>query len=138
MTQTPPVPSLPFAPEPRALRAAAILIGVEGLILTALAIGLVVHSATQQPEDRTGLVLQAALLALVGVLLVASTRPLLRLRGWVRSPLVVAQLLALPVGAGLVQAHVWWAALPVLAFPLGVLVLLATRAAREPFTATAV
>ena len=137
MTQTPPVPSLPLVPAPRGLRAAAILIGVEGLILTALAIGLIVHSATQQPEDRTGLVLQAALLSLVGVLLVASTRPLLRLRGWVRSPLVVAQLLALPVGAGLVQAQVWWAALPVLAFPLGVLILLATRAARTPFADTA-
>ena len=117
----------------RYLHAAAALLGVEGLILSVLAVGLVVHSASRQPEDRTGLLLQAALLLAVGVLLALGTRPLLGLRGWVRSPLVVAQLLALPVGAGLVQAHVWWAAVPVLGFPLGVLTLLATREARQPF-----
>lgn len=107
--------------------------GVEGLVLSGLAVGLVVHSTSRQPEDRTGLLLQAALLLLVGVLLALATRPLLGLRGWVRTPLVVSQLLCLPVGAGLVQAHVWWAATLVLVFPLGVLTLLATRSARQPF-----
>ena len=133
MTRNPAVP--PSAPgrTSRNLRAAAALLGVEGLILSGLAVGLVVHSVSRQPEDRTGLLLQAALLLLVGVLLALATRPLLGLRGWVRSPLVVAQLLALPVGAGLVQAHVWWAAALVLGFPLSVLTLLATRAARQPF-----
>ena len=133
VTRTPSVPPSAPGATSRRLRLAAALLCVEGLILSALAVGLVVHSASRQPEDRTGLLLQAALLLAVGVLLMLATRPLLGLRGWVRSPLVVTQLLALPVGFGLVQAQVWWAAVLVLAFPLSVLTLLATREARQPF-----
>ncbi len=116
-----------------ALRAAAAVLLLEGLALLVVSALLLDLGATRQPENRVGLLLQALLAAVAGVLLALSSRPLLRCRAWVRSPLVVVQLLILPVGVGLVQAQVWWAAAPVLALPLAVLVLLATPPARVPF-----
>ena len=133
MTKTTLHPIFQPWPASRALRTAAALVVTEGLALVALGLLLGVLDVALQPEDRTGSLLQALFALLAGLLLLASTGPLLRCRGWVRSPLVVTQLLMLPVGAGLVQGHVWWAALPVLGLPLGILATLSTRSAREPF-----
>ena len=50
-----------------------------------------------------------------------------------RAPAVVLQLLALPVGVGLVQGRVWLAAVPVLLLAAGVLYALASPEARRAF-----
>ena len=67
---------------------------------------------------------------LAGVLVLLVARGLSRVAGWARSPAVVLQLLALPVGIGLVQGEVWYAAVPVLLLAGSVLYLLATPDAR--------
>jgi hypothetical protein len=46
---------------------------------------------------------------------------------------VVAQLLMLPVGVGLVQGRVWWAAVPVLALAVAVLVAVFRPQARAAY-----
>jgi hypothetical protein len=73
------------------------------------------------------------LVAGVGGGLLPIARGMSRAAGWSRSPAVVVQLLALPIGYGLVQGQVWWAAVPVLLLAGSVLYLLATPEARLAF-----
>ena len=73
-----------------------------------------------------------ALAAAVGLGLVA--RGLLAGRRWARAPALVTNLILLPVAVGLLQAHVWYAGVPLLLWALAVLVLLfapATAAALD-------
>ena len=106
---------------------------VEGLAL--LVLGLVYGGAgvVGDPFDRTATLLEAGLAVLVGVLVLLVARGLSEVRGWARSPAVVVQLLALPVGYGLVQGRVWVAAVPVLLLAGSVLYLLMTAEARLAF-----
>ncbi len=112
---------------------AAALLAVEGLALVLL--GLVYGGAgvVGDPFDRTATLLEAALAVLAGVLVLLVARGIAEVRGWARSPAVVVQLLALPVGYGLVQGRVWLAAVPVLLLAGTVLFLLFTAEARFAF-----
>lgn len=112
---------------------AALLVGVEGGCLVVLGIGYAVAGAVGEPFDRTATLLQGGFAALAGVLVLFVGRGLWRHQGWSRSPAVVTQLLALPVGIGLVQGRVWYAAVPVLALAALVLYQLATPEARLMF-----
>ncbi len=106
---------------------------VEGLALVVLGVVYGGAGVVGDPFDRTATLLEAGLAVLVGVLVLLIARGLNEVRGWARSPAVVVQLLALPVGYGLVQGRVWLAAVPVLGLALGVLFLLATAEARLAF-----
>ena len=112
---------------------AAALVAVEGLALTVLGVGYGVAGVVGDPFDRTATLLEAALAVLVGVFVLLVARGLADVRGWSRSPAVVVQLLALPVGYGLVQGRVWFAAVPVLGLAGAVLYLLLTAEARLAF-----
>ena len=112
---------------------AALAVGLEGVALTVLGVGYGVAGALGAPYDRTATLLEAGFAVLVGVLLLALARGLEAVRGWSRSPAVVLQLLALPVGAGLVQGGVFYAAVPVLGLAAAVLYQLATPEARLAF-----
>ena len=112
---------------------AALLVAVEGVALTALGAVYGLAGALGDPFDRTATLLEAGLAVLVGVLTLLVARGLARVQGWSRSPAVVLQLLALPVGVGLVQGRVWIAAVPVLLLAGGVLYCLATPEARLAF-----
>jgi hypothetical protein len=112
---------------------AAALVAVEGLALAVLGLGYGVAGVVADPFDRTATLLEAGLTVLVGVLVLLVARGLADVRGWARSPAVVLQLLALPVGYGLVQGQVWFAAVPVLGLAGAVLFLLATTEARLAF-----
>ncbi len=116
-----------------AVTRAALLVGVEGAALTAIGVGYGLGGLLGDPFDRAATLLQAGLALAAGLLLVVLARALQAVRGWARSPAVVLQLLALPVGAGLVQGRVWWAALPVLGLAGAVLYQLATPEARLAF-----
>jgi hypothetical protein len=95
-------------------RRAAALLALEGLALVVVGVVDAVATDVGTPANR-GLSYGAAGFALAGgALLLLLARAVVRLRGWARSPAVVLQLLALPVGVGLVQGHVWYAAVPVL------------------------
>lgn len=112
---------------------AALLVGVEGAALTALGVGLGIAGVVGEPFDRLGTVLEAAFAVVVGLLVLLVSRGLLRVSGWSRSPAVVLQLLALPVGVGLLQGQVYYAAAPVLGLAGAVLYHLATPEARQAF-----
>ena len=112
---------------------AALLVAVEGLALVVLGVGYGAAGLVGDPFDRTATLLEAGLAVLAGVLVLLVARGLADVRGWSRSPAVVVQLLALPVGVGLVQGQVWVAAVPVLLLAGSVLYLLLTAEARLAF-----
>lgn len=112
---------------------AAVLVGVEGAALVVLGTGYGIAGLLGEPFDRAATLLEAGFAVLAGVLVLLVARGLLRVAGWARSPAVVLQLLALPVGAGLVQGGVWYAAVPVLGLAGAVLYQLATPEARLAF-----
>ena len=115
------------------LRRAALLVGLEGAALVVLGLGYGVAGVVGEPFDRLATVLEAAFTVVIGVGLALVARGLLGARRWARSPAILAQLLALPVGVGLVQGRVWWAAAPVLLLAAAVLAHLATPSARAAF-----
>ena len=116
-----------------AVTRAALLVAVEGAALTVLGTGYAVAGAVGDPFDRTATLLEGGFAALAGLLVLLVARGLLHVRGWARSPAVVLQLLALPVGLGLVQGGVLYAAGPVLGLAVAVLYQLATPEARLAF-----
>ena len=115
------------------VRRAAALVALEGVALVLLGLGYGTAGVVGQPFDRTATLLEAAFTVVAGVLVLLVARGLWRTAGWSRSPAVVLQLLALPVGVGLVQGQVWYAAVPVLLLAGSVLYQLATPQARLAF-----
>lgn len=113
--------------------AAAALVGVQGTALAVIAIVLGVKALAGSPSDRLGALLGAALALAAGVVVVLLARGHASGRIGVRSPLVVIELLCLPVSWGLFQSH--RSALGVLlgASGLAGLVLVAASS-REPVT----
>ncbi len=101
--------------------------------MTGLAVVYLVGGVTGDALSRTGALLGAALFAMLAALMVLLARAVDAVRGWARSPVVVLQLLALPVGIGLAQGRVWFAAVPVLLLACAVLYQLATPEARIAF-----
>jgi hypothetical protein len=101
-------------PVPPVVRRVTGLLAVEGVALLGTAVVDAVATATGSPADR-GLSFAVAGFALAGGgVLMLLAQAIRRRRGWARSPAVVLQLLALPVGVGLLQGHVWAAGVPVL------------------------
>jgi uncharacterized membrane protein (DUF2068 family) len=115
------------------MRPAAALVGLEGAALVVIALVYGGAGLVGAPFDRTATLLEAVMALVVGLLLLLVARGLSRTAGWARSPAVVAQLLMLPVGVGLVQGRVWWAAVPVLVLAVAVLVALFTPQARAAY-----
>ena len=119
-----------------AARRTALLVAVEGAALTLLGFGYAVAAVRGEPFDRAATLLEAGFAVVAGVLVLLVARGLWRTAGWSRAPTVVLQLLALPVGVGLVQGQVWYAAVPVLVLAVAVLYQLATPEARTAFAGT--
>ena len=116
-----------------AVRRAALLVAVEGTCLVVGGAAYAVAGLVGQPSDRLGTEVGAALGVVVGLLLLQVARGLQRRRRWARSPAVVVQLFALPVGYGLAQSGVRLAAVVVLGLAVGVLLQLAAPQARLAF-----
>jgi hypothetical protein len=116
---------------PGPLRAACAVLGLEVLALVAAAIVLVVKTVTGDPNSLARALLGAAF-ALIGALALAlAARGLLHLRPAARTPVVVIQLLALPVSYSLAfQAGRYDYGGPILVAALAVLYLLFTPPAR--------
>jgi len=97
-----------------AVRRAAVLLAVEGAGLLVVGVVFAIVTATGSPMNR-GLSFTVAGFAVgTGVVLGLLGRAIDSFRGWARSPSVVLQLLAFPVGVGLLQGGVWSAGIPVL------------------------
>lgn len=119
------------AAPPRPLVIACGLLGLQALALVAAAAIVLVKAGTQKSHDVTGAVLLAAI-ALAGALaLVFCARGLLRLRPAARTPVVVIELLALPVSYTLAfQADRVGYGAPILLSALAVIYLLFTPPVR--------
>jgi hypothetical protein len=116
---------------PVQVRAAAALVALEALALTAAALILLVKTVTGDPHDVWGAILAAGF-ALVGAAALGfGARGVLRLRPPARTPVVVLQLLAIPVSYSLAfQAGRIEYGGPMLVVALAVLYLLFTPPAR--------
>jgi hypothetical protein len=121
-------PSGPDAP--RTVRQAALLTGLEGVVLLGLAVNLVAQTVAGSVAQAANALVLAALAAGVGLLLGVLARGLVRLRAWARSPVVVLQVVSVPVGVTLLQAGRAVFGVPVLVLAAAVLSLLFTPAAR--------
>jgi hypothetical protein len=90
----------PQAP-PRPLVAAGIVVLLEALALLAAAVVLIVKTISGSPDDLGRALFAAAFAVLGAVVLAFGARGLLRLRAAARTPIVVVQLLAVPVSYSL-------------------------------------
>jgi hypothetical protein len=123
-------PSLAGVPGP--VRVAAAIVALEALALVAAAVVLIVKTVSGEPKDVWRALLGAALALGGALVLLAAARALLLLRPAARSPIVVLQLLALPVSYSLwFQAGVAAYGAPIMLAALAVLFLLFTPPARE-------
>jgi hypothetical protein len=89
------------------------LLLVEGAGLTVVGLADGIATVVGDPDDRAASLGVALFAVAGGLLLLGLGRAVRRRRGWARSPAVVLQLLAFPVGTGLAQGGVWAAAVPV-------------------------
>jgi hypothetical protein len=122
-------PTIDRVPGP--LRIAAGLIVLEAFALLGAAGVLVVKTITGQPKDVWRALLGAALAVAGALALAFGARALMRLRPAARSPIVVLQLLALPVSYSLwFQAGRVGYGAPIMIAALAVLFLLFTPPAR--------
>ncbi len=123
--------SRPEQPPP-AIRAAALIVAVQAAALAVAAIVLCVL-AFVHTSTRLWAALSVIGFAVLGMLvLLVCARGLLGLRPSARSPIVLLELITLPVGYSLgIQAGRWPIGLPVLASAVAILVLLFTPAARQ-------
>jgi hypothetical protein len=116
---------------PGVVRRIALLVAVEGVALVLVGVVYAVVSATGRPENRLAAELAAFLAVVFGLLLGLMARLVDGGRSWPRSPLIVLNIIALPVGLGLIQGGLYAAGLPVLLLAGAVLYLLATPDARQ-------
>ena len=100
------------------------LVAAQGVGLAGLAVFFLVELVVSTPLSVPRAVMAALLTLLAGLGLLAVARGLHRRRRWGRAPAQVTQLLALPVGAGLVDGGRWYVGVPLIGWALGVLVLL--------------
>lgn len=89
------------APVPGTLAGAIVLAVLEAVALCGLAVAVLVVTLFGTPTDRLGSLLQAGLAVVTAVVLIACARGLRVLRPSARTPLLVVQLLALPVAYSL-------------------------------------
>jgi hypothetical protein len=117
---------------PGPLRAAVVLILLESLALVGAAGVLVVKTVAGRPGDAVRALLGAAFALLGAAALAFGARALMRLRSAARSPIVVLQLLALPVAYSLwFQAGRVGYGAPIMVVAIAVLFLLFTPPVRE-------
>ena len=116
---------------PRTVLLAALLVAVEGAALIVLAGVEAVSTLVSDAASVTLALVTAAAAAGGGALLLWLARSLAGLRKWARSPVVVLQLIALPIGYNLITPSGRpELGVPVLALAAATLVLLGTAEAR--------
>ena len=114
------------------VRRLALLLALEGVALVAVGIGYAVVGLSSG-ADRAPIELASGAAVLTGLLLLLLARAVNRSRPWSRSPAVVINVFPFPLGLTLLDAGVWWVALPMVALAGSVLYLFATPDLRERF-----
>ena len=95
--------AVPVDSTPGARRLAALLLGVQAVVLVGFAIFYVYELAIGEGSDAVRVIMSALVIALGGLGLGLVTRGWLGSSWWPRSPTIVWSALLLPVGWGLVQ-----------------------------------
>jgi hypothetical protein len=117
---------------PAQVRAAVVIVGLQAVAFAGGAAVLVVKTVVGRPDSVARALLGAAFAVLGAAVLGSCARGLLALRPAARTPVVVIQLLALPVGYSLgFQAGLLAYGAPILVSALAVLYLLFTPPARK-------
>ena len=117
--------------QPGPVRGAVVIVLLEALALTGATVFLLADTAFGTPSDLARALVTAVLAAAGAALLVLAARGLWHLRPAARTPVVVLQILALPVAYSLAfQAHRVAYGGPILVAALAVLYLLFTPPAR--------
>ena len=122
-----------FRPRPRPLTAAAVVVAAQGAALVGACVAYLVAILTGHPSDLTTALFSDALGFLAAAVLLLLARPLGRARRFSRAPVVILELLAVPVAVDLVQVARLAAGLAVGVPAVLVLGLLLTPSARAPF-----
>jgi hypothetical protein len=116
---------------PPSLIAVVVVLAAQGLAFVALAAIVVAKVVTGDPHSVAGALLDAAAALLAAAVLALCARAMLQLRPAARTPVVVIELLALPVGYTLAfGAHRPGYGAPILVSALAVLYLLFTPTVR--------
>lgn len=124
--------AVPVDSTPGARRLAALLLGVQAVVLVGFAIFYVYELAIGEGSDAVRVIMSALVIALGGLGLGLVTRGWLGDSWWPRSPTIVWSVLLLPVGWGLVQGAqtlVGW-----LVIAVALVTGLAAISAKEPET----
>ena len=116
----------------RPLLAGVGLLAVEGIALVVAGLWLGVRSLSNDVSDRAGGETGAVVAILVGVGTLFLARAMLARKRWARSPVIVLQILFLPVGWGLMQSGRPAFGVPVIVIPLATLVVLGIARALTP------
>jgi hypothetical protein len=116
---------------PASLRIAVVVILAQALALVGLAVVVVIKAATGNPHSLAGALLGAVLALVAAAVFGYCARAMLQSRAVSRTPVVVLELVALPVSYSLTfQAHQVGYGAPILVSALAVLYLLFTPASR--------
>ena len=98
-----PSPTRPPANRPALLLVLAVILALESLLVTGLAVWLLVELLTVKPESYTTAVAIFVLVVLAAGWLILTLVGILRLRGWARASTVTIQILMLAVAVGSFQ-----------------------------------
>lgn len=121
---------------PPSVRRASVLLLAESAALFAAGVSVLALAAIHD-TTRLWAAFVIAFFALGGgAFLLFASRGLSRLQAAYRSPVVLVQLLAIPVAIGLVQGGRWFVGLPILALAVAVIVLLFRADARAELDRT--
>src|SRR3954451_8688718 len=107
-------------------RAAAAIILLQALLLVGAGLVLAVEGFRPETVDRLGAEILAAIGIASAVVLALLARGVAGMRRWARSPVVVLELIALPIAWSVVQNDKWYAGVPLGISAIAVLALMAT------------
>lgn len=92
------------------MRVAAVITAVQGAALAVVAVGYGVEAFVGAPKNFALTLLAAGMGLAAGAVLLLLARGLRRHRRWTVSPIVLTEIICLPVAYGLAQGHLWAAA----------------------------
>ncbi|MFB8773379.1 hypothetical protein [Streptomyces broussonetiae] len=89
---------------PHRLVVAAVLTGLEGLVLLVGGVWMAVYALVGDPDNERQALTGGITLVVLALLPLLAARGLLARRGWSRGPAIITQIMALPVAYNLLQA----------------------------------
>lgn len=103
--------------------AARVLLLVQGVALLALALAMAILTLTQHPQALAAALFEVGAAGVAGAVLVLAAPRVATSVHW-RSPVLLLNVLAIPVSISLAQSGQWWLAIPLGAMAVSAVVLL--------------